>query len=76
MVVAARAGDRGVHVLVTPSPQYAALWRRAVYWASLAIALETVVANFKDTALFTRNIYAIHVFFIAWLAHERNAHRP
>ena len=56
---------------VVSLPRHADLMNRPVYWATAAIILITLIANFKETALFTRHIYTVHVTLLAWLAHER-----
>jgi hypothetical protein len=56
---------------VVSLPQHVAMSGRAAYWALAAVVLITLAANAKETALFTRHIYTVHVTFLAWLAHER-----
>ena len=60
-----------ISAYVVSLPQHVHLASRAAYWATAAIILITLVANVKETALFTRHIYTVHVTFLAWLAHER-----
>ena len=56
---------------VVSLPRHISLSGGAAYWALAAVVVITLIANAKETALFTRHIYTVHVTFLAWLAHER-----
>ena len=46
-----------------------------LYWASFILIMMVIFANFKETVLFTRNVYSVHVFILTWLFYERRRNR-
>ncbi len=59
-----------IFAYVVTLPQHRTLAHRGAYWATAAIVLVTLIANAKETALFTRHIYTLHVTLLAWLTYE------
>jgi hypothetical protein len=59
-----------IAVYLLPVLQYRHVWDDPCYWAMVAMMTIIVIANFKETALFTRNMYTLQVIFSAWTAWE------
>ena len=53
-----------------PMLQYLALWRTPVFWSALLISVLILIANFKETALFTRHLFTVQILFVTWLTHD------
>lgn len=55
---------------VMPLLQYSNMYRTPLYLIVVVSILMAFIANFKNTVLFTRHVYSLHVFLIAWLSYE------
>lgn len=55
--------------------QNLALWRTPVFWSALLISVFIIIANFKETALFTRHLFTVQILFVTWLTHEHLVRR-